>query len=135
MKSNFSSVVVLAVAFQLLGGQGRADDGRSTKASAGEDQTNDLAAWPDSLVSRKDWARRIQQARARAEEARREGRLGAALRVFKPDPPEKIASERVVADDTLQPGDIVSTDRGFLLFRGRSGADGQRGDFVPLAPR
>lgn len=33
---------------------------------------------------------------------------------------------------TLQPGDIVSTDKGLFLFRGRSGADGQTADFVPV---
>jgi hypothetical protein len=52
-----------------------------------------------------------------------------------PDPPEKIATERVLNDDTLQPGDIVSTDKGFFLFRGRSGTDEQTMDFVPVTPR
>ena len=37
-----------------------------------------------------------------------------------------------VGDDTLQPGDIVSTDKGLFLFRGRSGPDGQTADFVPM---
>jgi hypothetical protein len=49
-----------------------------------------------------------------------------------PDPPDKIATQRVLDDDTLQPGDIVSTDKGLFLFRGRSGPDGQTADFVPM---
>jgi hypothetical protein len=73
--------------------------------------------------------------RKRAEQARRDWRINAPLRLVVPDPPEKIATQRVLSDDTLQPGDIVSTDRGFFLFRGRSGADGQTPDLVPIAPR
>lgn len=73
--------------------------------------------------------------RARAEQARRDWRLNAPLRTIVPDPPEKIATERLLSDDTLQPGDIVSTTKGYLLFRGRSGADGQAADVVPIVPR
>ena len=35
----------------------------------------------------------------------------------------------------IQPGAIVSTATGFFLFRGRSAADGQTTDFVPVTPR
>jgi hypothetical protein len=35
----------------------------------------------------------------------------------------------------MRPGDIVSTDKGLMLFRGRSAADGQTADLVPLHPR
>ena len=31
--------------------------------------------------------------------------------------PEKIATKRVLNDETLEPGDIVATDKGLFLFR------------------
>jgi len=51
------------------------------------------------------------------------------------EPREKIATQRVLNDDTLQPGDIVSTDKGFFVFLGRSGTDEPTADFVPVTPR
>jgi len=131
MRIDFGAVVVLVVALHAWSGQGRAND--EVSPSIGEDQANGSSQ--DSLVSREDWKRRIEDARKRAEQARRDWRLNAPLRTYEPDPPEKIATERVLRDDTLQPGDIVSTDKGFFLYRGRFGADGQTADFVPIAPR
>jgi hypothetical protein len=55
--------------------------------------------------------------------------------MLEPDPPEKIATQRVLNDDTLQPGEIVSTDKGLLLFRGRSAPDGQTAEFAPIGAR
>jgi hypothetical protein len=42
----------------------------------------------------------------------------------------RAASDQAMNDGTLQPGDIVATDRGFLQFRGL-GTDGTV-DFVPV---
>ena len=43
---------------------------------------------------------------------------------------DRIASDMVMNDGSLRKGDIVSTDRGFFLYRGR-GPDGfTRNDFV-----
>ena len=90
---------------------------------------------PDSKISRDEWKLRIGQARDRAEQARRAWRLAPHASARKPDPPEKIATERVLADDTLQPGDIVATDRGLFVFRRVPGIDGEKREFVPLQPR
>lgn len=133
MRIDFATVVVLVVSLPLGSGQLLAGDAVPASPSV-EAQANDVAPSADSLVSREDWKRRIDEARMRAEQARRDWRLNAPLRSFAPDPPEKVATERVLGDDTLQPGDIVSTDKGLFLFRGRSGADGQTADFVPIAP-
>lgn len=51
------------------------------------------------------------------------------------EPPEKTATQRVLTDDTLRPGDIVSTDKGLFLYRGKSGTDGQVTDLVAIPPR
>ena len=45
---------------------------------------------------------------------------------------ERIASDMAMNDSILQKGDIVSTYRGFFLFRGL-GPDGITNDFVPVA--
>ena len=42
---------------------------------------------------------------------------------------ERLASQVVMNDSSLHRGDIVSTDRGFFLYRGR-GPDGYTNDFV-----
>ena len=51
---------------------------------------------------------------------------------------ERLASQVVMNDSSLHKGDIVSTDRGFFLYRGR-GPDGYTNDFVrvpnPISPR
>ena len=44
---------------------------------------------------------------------------------------ERIASDMAMNDSILQKGDIVSTYRGFFLFRGL-GPDGITNDFVPV---
>ncbi|MGY4626735.1 hypothetical protein [Bradyrhizobium sp. USDA 4486] len=128
-------MIALVVTIHASCGQAWAGDGISTTGSMAESQASDPVASPDSHISRQDWKRRIEQARSRAEQARREWRQNAPLRTFVSDPPEKIATERVLSDDTLQPGDIVSTDKGFFVFLGRSGADRQAADFAPIAPR
>ena len=89
---------------------------------------------PDSTISKDEWKLRIDQARDRAEQARRAWRL-APRGPRKADAPEKIATERVLADDTLQPGDIVATDRGLFLFRRVRRIDGEKREFIPLTPR
>jgi hypothetical protein len=44
---------------------------------------------------------------------------------------ERIASDMVINDSLLQRGDIVATDRGFLIYRGPA-PDGVAGDFVAV---
>jgi hypothetical protein len=44
---------------------------------------------------------------------------------------DRTAAELAMTDSILRTGDIVVTDRGFLLFRGFL-ADGETGDFVPV---
>ena len=64
--------------------------------------------------------------------------LGAlALERIKKKPPtsaeaERIASDMAMADSSLQKGDIVSTDRGFFVYRG-IGADGYTNEFTLVA--
>ena len=131
-------VIMLMLTAFGCGGQGFAgDEAVAQDAPTASDavEAESLLA-PDSLMSRDDWKRRIVDARKRADQARSDWKLMAPLRsAILPDPPEKIASQRVLNDDTLRPGDIVSTDKGLLLFLGRLGPDGEAAEFVPIAPR
>ena len=44
---------------------------------------------------------------------------------------DRMASESAINDSILRKGDIVATDRGFLMFRGFL-ADGLTADFAPI---
>jgi hypothetical protein len=45
---------------------------------------------------------------------------------------DRIASDMAMNDSLLRKGDIVATDRGFLVFRGLT-PDGISNDFVPVS--
>ncbi|WP_441234150.1 hypothetical protein [Bradyrhizobium sp. 930_D9_N1_4] len=124
----YGAIVVAVAAAQIWSGQGLAGDEADRMAAFA---VVEPLPSPDSLVSREDWKRRIEDARIRAQQARREWRLHPPA----PEPPEKIATQRVLTDDTLQPGDIVSTDKGLFLYRGKSRDDGQAADFVAIPRR
>lgn len=107
----------------------------SAAESAPESQTVEQEVQPE--ISREEWRERVQAAKQRARETAIERRRHPER--FAPPPPEDpalVASERVLGDDSLQPGDIVSTNKGLFVFRG-SKADQPRSneDFLPLQPR
>ncbi len=86
-------------------------------------------------ISREEWRQRVEQAKQRAKEVARERREHPELYMPIPEDPEKIASERVLNDDSLRNGDIVSTKNGLFLFRGHSDQPRSGDDFVPLSPK
>jgi hypothetical protein len=86
-------------------------------------------------MDRDQWRVRISEAKRRARQfvLERQGRSAF-------DPPtiadeERMASERVLNDDSLQPGDIVSTNRGLFIFRGRPDQERHESDFIAFPPR
>jgi hypothetical protein len=86
-------------------------------------------------VSRDEWRQRIEQAKRRAKEAARERREHPELHVPIPEDPEIVASERVLNDESLQRGDIVTTKKGMFVYRGRTDQSRREDDFVPIAPK
>jgi hypothetical protein len=86
-------------------------------------------------IDRDQWRERVAEAKRRARqiavEQRRRSRFDAAPIVDE----ERIASERVLNDDSLQPGDIVSTNKGLFVFRGRSDQERRDSDFIALPSR
>ena len=84
-----------------------------------------------SGMSREQWRAHIKNSRERSEMVRRERRY----LVPPPPTPEELAeaaSKRILEDDSLKPGDVVSTNKG--LFRYRGSLDGERRpeDFVRI---
>jgi|GEM_PF-3863719 len=91
-------------------------------ASVQAEQRDALSAaesFPDAELTREQWQQRIEDARRRTED------FVASAGTDSPDPlprnlQEREASERAMNDPTLQVGDIVSTDRGLVVFLGRT---------------
>ena len=84
-----------------------------------------------SEISREEWQANVKVSRQRVEMMRREGRR------FVPLPPtaeEKAeeASRRILEDGSLQPGDIISTNRGLFRFRGDPDGERKPDDFVRI---
>jgi len=80
-------------------------------------------------ASRAEWQAEIKASRERADQMRRERRS------FIPQAPtpQEIAAEasrRALEDDSLLPGDIVSTERGLYQFRGALDRERKPDDFV-----
>ena len=74
---------------------------------------------------------RVKSSRERAEVWRRE------RGTFVPQPPtaDEIAEEssrRALEDSSLQPGDIVSTNRGLFQFQGDANGEHKSEDFVRI---
>ncbi|MDD1529440.1 hypothetical protein C7U92_20485 [Bradyrhizobium sp. WBOS7] len=86
-------------------------------------------------VSRDEWRQRIEDARRRAKEVSRERREHPEL--YKPIPEDRdlVATERLLRDDSLQRGDIVTTKKGMFVYQGRSDQPRRDQDFVPVAPK
>jgi hypothetical protein len=88
-------------------------------------------------MPRVQWRERILEDKRRA----RQLAIGQRGRMpYQPPPPsreeeDREASGRVLNDDSLQPGDIVSTNKGPFVFKGRPDRERGNGDFVTLPPR
>jgi hypothetical protein len=86
-------------------------------------------------MSRGQWRERIAEAKRRSRQFALEHRRRPVF-----DPPsiadkERMASERILNDDSLEPGDIVSTDKGLSVFKGQSDQERRESDFVALTLR
>jgi hypothetical protein len=82
-------------------------------------------------ISRQQWHAQIKAARERSEIVRRERRF------FVPPPPTaedlaEEASRRALEDDSLRPGDVVSTNRGLYRFQGSPDRERKPDDFVRI---
>lgn len=96
---------------------------------------NDYLPPSEPEVSRDEWRQRIEDARRRAKEVSRERRDHPELYKPVPEDPDLVATERLLNDDSLQRGDIVSTKKGMFVYQGRPDQPRREQDFVPIAPK
>jgi hypothetical protein len=90
------------------------------------DTQND--AWQ---MNREEWQNQVKSSRQRAEEMRRQ------RRTFVPQVPtaEELAEEasaRAFKDNSLRPGDVISTNRGFFRYQGFPDGERKPEDFVRI---
>ena len=86
-------------------------------------------------MSREQWRERVAEAKHRARRLALENRGRLTLIPPSAAEEERIASERVLNDESLQWGDIVSTNKGLYVFKGRADRERSDSDFIALQPR
>jgi hypothetical protein len=109
-----------------LGGRSFAED-IMMKEAPEEDSTRD--------INRDEWRERVAEAKRRARKFALEHRRRSTFNTPSMADEERIASGRVLNDDSLQWGDIVSTNKGLFVFRGQSDRERRDSDFIALPPR
>jgi hypothetical protein len=85
-------------------------------------------------TSREAWLKTVDEAKKRATEAAIERRKHPERYEPPREDPDAIATERVLNDESLAPGDIVATKNGLFVFRGRPGQERRTDDFLPVPP-
>lgn len=100
-----------------------------------EPSLNDYLPPSEPELTREEWRQRIEDARRRGKEVARERREHPELYVPVPEDPEIVATERVLNDESLQRGDIISTKKGMFIYQGRSDQPRREQDFVPIPPK
>ncbi|MCK1353535.1 hypothetical protein IVB02_35800 [Bradyrhizobium sp. 166] len=100
-----------------------------------EPSVSDYLPPSEPEVSRDEWRQRIEDARRRAKQLSRERRDHPELYKPVPEDPDLVATERLLNDDSLQRGDIVSTKKGMFVYQGRPDQPRREQDFVPIAPK
>ncbi|WP_448041479.1 hypothetical protein [Bradyrhizobium liaoningense] len=96
---------------------------------------NDYLPSSEPEVSRDEWRQRVEEARRRAKEVARERRDHPELYRPIPEDPDRVATERLLNDESLQRGDIVATTNGMFVYQGRSDQPRRDQDFVPVNPK
>jgi len=96
---------------------------------------NDYLPPKEPEPTRDQWRQRIDDARQRAKEASRERREHPELYKPIPEDPDLVATERILNDESLQRGDIVTTKKGMFVYQGQTDQPRRKEDFVPVAPK
>ena len=85
-------------------------------------------------INRDEWRERVAEAKRRARRFGLERRGRSTFNTPSMADEERIASGRVLNDDSVQRGDIVSTNKGLFVFRGQSDRERRDSDFIALPP-
>jgi hypothetical protein len=82
-------------------------------------------------ITREEWLRRVENSRQRLKAIRSENRGLISTKSYQEVEQEN--SHQATSDDSLKPGDIVSTTRGLMIFKGRSEDQGSiKNKFVAM---
>ena len=84
-----------------------------------------------SQISREQWQTQVKAAREQSETIRRERRHLIQQAPTAEELAEDV-SRRVLEDDSLRPGDVVSTNRGLFRFQGAADRERNPDDFVRI---
>ena len=126
MATILAGIVMLVAVCQPPFGSGRAQDAIHEPSST--------AVYPEP--GREEWLARVAEAKRRARELALQQRMRSpASAADLSAEEERLASERVINDNTLQRGDIVSTSKGLFVFRGQPDQERRESDFVALPRR
>ena len=87
---------------------------------------------PDWQLSLHDWRLRVEDARQRAEAFIADARTRQTETLPSMDDQANAMDDRLMNDENLQPGDIVSTSKGLFVFVGRRDSPRTPGDFQPV---
>jgi hypothetical protein len=82
-------------------------------------------------INREEWQAQIKASRERVETMRRE-RKSFAPHAATPDEIAEQASRRILQDESLMPGDVVSTSHGLYQFQGSPDRERRPEDFVRI---
>ena len=121
MRARSAFIATLVIAW-LCGGaaaQNAASEGGAPSAPERRDDPTESPSWRDRVAA------------ARERHAAWLACVSAKLSSCAPTPSEEREDpmERLLNDDTLRPGDIVSTPEGLKVFRGQAGAPHRLEDF------
>jgi hypothetical protein len=102
-----------------------------TRAHAEDDP---LSAEPDVGLTREQWREHIRETKRRVHEEAAQRRLERPRGRVEPSQEDEArrVSESVLNDDSLVLGDVVMTDKGMFVFRGRSNEADSARDFQPV---
>jgi len=89
----------------------------------------------DETLSRQAWQARLEESRKRSQEFVSRAKSAPAEPLDMAKERALAQDQRIVNDESLQPGDIVSTSKGLYIFNGSSGQGRQPSDFSPVGPR
>jgi hypothetical protein len=94
----------------------------------------DILSEPDPGLAREQWREHVRETKRRVQEEAALRRLETPRGRAEPSQQEEArrASESVLSDDKLVPGDVIMTDKGMFLFRGRSNEADVVHDFEPI---
>jgi hypothetical protein len=84
-----------------------------------------------SQISRDEWKAQINASRDRLDAMRREHK-SFAPRTPTPEERDEDASRRILEDESLMPGDVVSTNHGLFRFEGTRERERRPEDFVRI---